>query len=178
MFRRGAAALVLSTPTSDNLGFLGALPESETRLIDVNGLPGVLTPADTNGFHAALVRVTTQTGEVLRVATRGIDEAETEALARDVVSSDLAGSVSTPPGFTLEYHGPDRSGYAASAVDQAMTFRTESGAEVTLTVYEGSPYDPRSEAWLYDDASLIAVNGAQGLAATGSAACCSRSRPQ
>ena len=166
VFRRGAAALVLSRPTSDNLGFLGVLTESEPRVIDVNGLPGVLTPADANVFHAALVRVTTQTGEVLRVATRGLDEAETERLARDVVSGLLAGSVSTPPGFTLEYHGPDRSGYAVSVVDQAMTFRTDSGAEVTLTVYEGSPYDPRSEAWLHDEASFVTVDGAPGLAAT------------
>ena len=166
VFRRGAAALVLSRPTSDNSGFLGALPEAETRAVDVNGLPGVLTPAHANVFHAAVVRVTTPAGEVLRVATRGIDEAETERLARDVVSSLLAGSVSTPPGFTLEYHGPDRSVPAIPATDQAITFRTDSGAEVTLTIFEGSPYDPRAEAWLYDDASFVTVNGAPGLAGT------------
>jgi hypothetical protein len=165
VFRRGTAALVLSRPTSDNLGFLGALLESETRVVDVNGLPGVLTPARMNVWHAALVRVTTPTGEVLRVATRGIDEAETERLTREVVSGALAGSVSTPPGFTLEYDGPDRSLPAASLVDQAMTFRTEGGAEVTLTIFEDSPYDPRAEAWFYDDASFVTVNGAPGLVA-------------
>ena len=166
VFRRGTAALVLSRPTSDNPGFLGVLPESETRVVDVNGLPGVLTPARRNAWHAVLVRVTTPTGEVLRVATRGIDEAETERLARDVVSSVLAGSVSTPAGFTLEYDGPDRNLFAASPTDQAMTFRTDSGAEMTLTVFEGSPYDPRAEAWLFDDASFVTVNGAPGLAGT------------
>jgi hypothetical protein len=100
------------------------------------------------------------------VATRGIDEAETERLARDVVSNFLSGSVAAPQGFTLEYDGPDRSLFAASAVNQAMTFRTDSGAEVTLTIFEGSPYDPRAEAWLYDDASFVTVNGAPGLAGT------------
>jgi hypothetical protein len=166
VFRRGTAALVLSRPTSDNPGFLGVLPELETRVVDVNGLPGVLAPARMNLWHAALVRVTTPTGEVLRVATRGIDDAETERLARDVVSSVLAGSVSTPPGFTLEYDGPDRSLLAASQTDQAMTFRTEGGAEVTLTIFDDSPYDPRAEAWIYDDVSFVTVNGAPGLAGT------------
>ena len=166
IFRRGSAALVLSRATSDNLGFLGALPELETRVVDVNGLPGVLNPARMNPFNAVLVRVTTPTGEVLRVATRGIDEAETERLARSVVSSVLAGSVSTPPGFALEYDGPDRTLAAAPAIDQAMTFRTEGGAEVTLTIFEDSPYDPRAEAWLFDDASFVTVNGAPGLAGT------------
>ena len=168
VFRRGTAALVLSRQTSDNSGFLGGLPELETRVVDVNGLPGVITPARTNSLHAALLRVTTPTGEVLRVATRGIDEVETERLAREVVSSVLTGSVSTPPGFTLEYDGPDRSLLAASQTYEAMTFRTEGGAEVTVTIFDDSPYDPRAEAWIYDDATFVTVNGAPGLAGTDS----------
>lgn len=166
VFRRGTAALVMSAATSDNPGLLGIFPEADTRAIDVNGLSGVLTPASVNAWHAVLVRVIKPNGDVVRVATKGIDETETAQLAGEVVAGLLAGSVSPPPGFTLDYDGPDRSLAAAARIDQAMTFRTPAGGEVTVTVFEDAPYDARTEAWLADDASIVTVNGSRGLLAT------------